>query len=162
MPIQYGSLEISEDMAFQRRSWTAERIGWGLMTAGIVAALLGLFSSGPLSSTVAEAAGGAVRVHYDYFQRSGAAADMRIDIAQAPAQGEVTVRLSRSLVEAIEIDQIQPPPARAESGSGGLTFAFPVAAAPASIFIWGTANTLGRVSGEVAVGDARVPVSAFV
>lgn len=38
------------DLAFQRGDWRRERIGWALMTLLVVAAVLGLFGEGLLSS----------------------------------------------------------------------------------------------------------------
>ncbi len=48
------TLDVEEDMAFQRRNWRAERIGWAAMVAIVIAAVLGLFASGPLSWATAQ------------------------------------------------------------------------------------------------------------
>lgn len=40
------------DMAFTRRQWRGQRIGWALMLLVIVATVLGLFGTGPLGSIV--------------------------------------------------------------------------------------------------------------
>jgi hypothetical protein len=44
---RHGDLEIQEDLPFQRREWLVERVAWGVMALLIVAALLGLFGTGP-------------------------------------------------------------------------------------------------------------------
>lgn len=42
---------IKEDMAFQRATWRAQRIGWLILWLIVVLALLGLFSDGLLSTS---------------------------------------------------------------------------------------------------------------
>lgn len=64
-----GSLEIHEDLPFQEREWKIQRAAWVFMALVIVLALLGLFSTGPLSSAKEEAADGALTVGYERFIR---------------------------------------------------------------------------------------------
>lgn len=43
------ALEIEEDLRLQHRLWTAERVGWLMVGVLVLAALAGLFGTGPLS-----------------------------------------------------------------------------------------------------------------
>ena len=36
-----GDLEIHQDLPFQRRSWTVQRVGWAIMALVVLAGLLG-------------------------------------------------------------------------------------------------------------------------
>lgn len=36
------SIQLDDDMRFQRRSWAVERVGWTVMGVAIVAAVLGI------------------------------------------------------------------------------------------------------------------------
>lgn len=44
-----GDLEIEEDLDHQRRCWKLERASWAVMALVLLAAMAGLFGSGPLS-----------------------------------------------------------------------------------------------------------------
>ncbi len=41
-----GDLEIDQDLAFERRQWSVQRVGWGVGALIIVAALLGCSAPG--------------------------------------------------------------------------------------------------------------------
>lgn len=41
-----GDLEISQDLEFQKRSWTIQRVGWVVIALLILAGLLGVFGKG--------------------------------------------------------------------------------------------------------------------
>jgi hypothetical protein len=60
-------MEINADLEFQRRVWAAQRIGWIAIGAFVIAALVGVFGQGPLSS--AAAGGNALRIEYERFAR---------------------------------------------------------------------------------------------
>lgn len=40
-------LKVSEDMAFQHRTWVVQRVAWAALALLLIAAMLGLFSVGP-------------------------------------------------------------------------------------------------------------------
>ena len=162
MPLQYGSLEIGEDMDVQRRTWRAERIGWLGMLVVVLAALLGVFSTGPLSSRTADTPAGDARVRHDRFLRHGAPAHVRIDLLAPPAGGEIDVRLSYSFLESIDVENIHPRPLSGTSGAEGVRYRFAVSGAASGIFISGTANGLGPKSVEMTVGDARLRLPLFI
>ncbi len=65
-------IQLEDDIAFQRKSWLVERIGWGVMLTILVAALAGLFASGPLSSKNVESADSSAIVRYERFARAQA------------------------------------------------------------------------------------------
>jgi hypothetical protein len=60
-------MEIETDLEFQRRVWRVPRVGWLIIGAAVVAALLGLFGTGPLSRASTD--GGGLTVEYDRFAR---------------------------------------------------------------------------------------------
>ncbi len=62
-----GSLEVDEDMQFQRKEWTVEHWSWIGMAIIAIAALLGLFGQGILSKTTVE--NGPIQVEYGRFER---------------------------------------------------------------------------------------------
>lgn len=44
------TLQLEDNMTFQRREWFCERVGWGVMVLIVIAVLAGLLGSGPLNS----------------------------------------------------------------------------------------------------------------
>lgn len=87
-----NDLEVDQDLAFERKSWAAQRIGWGVMTLAIVAALAGLLGSGPASRTRAETPDGAIAVEYDRFVRANAPTDLDVSVGRGAIRDGV-VRL---------------------------------------------------------------------
>src|SRR3546814_4740948 len=94
------------------------------MALVLVAALLGLFSTGPLSSTTARDATGSVRIEYDRFERSLAPSTLHVAFSAAGANDTVSLRFSRSYLEAIQIERIQPEPQRSLADADGVVFVF--------------------------------------
>ena len=77
MPAPPEIAAIERDIAFQRRAWRAERIGWAGMLAVVAAALLGAFGGGgPIAG--AEARIGGLSVEWARVQRLGATTPLRI------------------------------------------------------------------------------------
>ena len=106
-------LEISEDMDFQHKEWNAERWGWIFMLIVTIAALLGLFGQGPLSSASAEK--DALHVRYGRFERLLAASQFNVRLDEAGAQnGEIRLQIDQSLLEAYTVQNIVPEPDSAE------------------------------------------------
>jgi hypothetical protein len=82
LPSRSSQLQIDEDLAFQRREWKIQRVGWGAMALVIIAALLGVFGTGPLSNATLEREG--LRLEYERFCRFAAANGYRFHgIAQS-------------------------------------------------------------------------------
>ncbi len=162
MGTRYGSLEITEDMRLQRRTWRVERLGWVGMLLLVNAALLGLFSIGPLSTRTVESADGAIRVHYDRFLRNGAGTTIRVELIAPFPLVDLPVRISRDLVARLKIEGVQPQPHAAESGPGGVTWHLRNAGANADVHVWAIPETIGPLNREISIGERRVPVSFFV
>jgi len=80
-----GDLDINQDLAFQRRSWSLQRIGWGLIALVLIAALLGLFGHGPLSEATTDDPSLPIRLAYERFGRFGSPLVLRIRVEPAAA-----------------------------------------------------------------------------
>lgn len=159
-----SGLEITEDMGFQRRFWRAQRVGWGVIALLLVAAALGLFSRGPLSSATAGGRVGGLEVEYERFQRFGAASALRIEAWARPEdEGRVLLRLAPGLTDALEIETITPWPITAARGREGLVLAMRAAGEVAVVDIRAKPTRIGRLRGEIScAGCAPVRLSAFV
>lgn len=108
-PVSNLDLDLDRDLPFQRHQWTAQRAGWLIMTAIIVAALLGLFGSGPLSSATAEA--GPLQLQYSRFERRYAPSELEVSIPRpAIRQDQVEVWITTGFLDRVEISSIVPEP----------------------------------------------------
>jgi hypothetical protein len=114
---------FQEDMQFQRRTWLAERIGWIVMAALLVAGLAGVFFHGPLSRTIARTTDESIAIEYERFAHKTALTHFIIRTSP-PLPDQVLVRLGRSFANMHDIDSIEPRPIRGSGGSYGLEFVF--------------------------------------
>lgn len=124
---QVGDLEIAEDLHYQRRAWTIQRIGRAVMALIIAAALAGLIGTGPLSSAVAHS--GPLHVAYHRFERLNAPGLLSIRVAGNVAAGnQIRIWLDRDYVDSLQVQQITPQPAQTLVGANRLIYVFDVAA----------------------------------
>jgi hypothetical protein len=163
------SLQVAEDMRFQRRTWAVERVAWALMALLVLAAAAGLLATGPLSTAEASDEAGLVRVRYERFARLGAPSTLRVELAPgatSSSSSTVALELGRSLTEAIQVERVQPEPLRERAGGdGGLVLEFGVAepGRPALVRIFAKREEIGLVEGEVGLaGRPRVRFTQFV
>ena len=110
---------VEDDIAFQRKAWKVERVGWAMLLLLVILTLLGLFSDGPLSDRRVSTADGALQVEYPRFLRKGARSSMRITLQGAP-QASLQVTLEAPFLHAHNVEIIQPHPPLARSDRGGL------------------------------------------
>jgi hypothetical protein len=161
-----GSLEIDQDLEFQRRGWVAQRIGWAVMVVLIVFALLGLFATGPLSNASAGDEGGPLYVEYSRFARHDARMTLDIFVGpEAVRAGEVAVWIDSDIVGSNRIAAISPEPDRVDLGTDRLTYTFTVGeiTAPARITLHLRADALGMRRGEIGLPDGEtVSIRQFV
>jgi hypothetical protein len=124
---RYGDLEIDADLAFQRRTWVVQRIGWLLMLGVVIAAILGLFGRGLLSHQTEESRDGSVTVSYRQFERSDAPTAIELRVSTERAEnGQVEVWIDRSYTDAMQMERIVPEPASVTSGEDRLILTFHV------------------------------------
>lgn len=122
------SIGVDEDMAWQRRTWAVQRIGWLAMGGLVLATLSGVFGYGPVSWQEASDPAGLLRVEYERFQRQGSEFTLRVDVAtQAAADNAVPLRVSGSFLDAVEVRGIVPEPREARSFGADVEYVFPVA-----------------------------------
>jgi len=107
-------LEISEDLAFQRRSWRMQRVGWAMMAILLAAGLAGVFGVGPASS--ASAVQEDLKVSYERFPRAATDTDLVIEFQPREDVSRIAVE-SRYLEQGGLLD-VWPLPASMESVDG--------------------------------------------
>ena len=159
-------LEIGQDLEFQRREWTVERIGWAAMAVIILMALLGLFGTGPLNNTSIESQDGLLRVDYDRFARRKAPTlPLKVYIESSAAQdGEAHLWLDRNYLEGFDIHRITPQPDSVIADQDRLTYVFELGEQGQLIQVTFLLQPeqLGVISGQIGLEGAQgVEVSHF-
>jgi hypothetical protein len=120
-----SDLELKQDLDFERRTWTVERIGWTVMGLIVLAALAGLFGPGPLSMTTVGEKSGPLWLEYPRFGRFKAPLMLRVHLGpNTVQQGPVRLWLGRDYLESVQIEAVTPPPEHVEAGAERLTYAF--------------------------------------
>jgi hypothetical protein len=117
-------LQIDEDLTFQHREWRAQHAGWLVLCAFVVAALLGLFGSGPLSDARAGQRGAPLWIEYERFVRQGAAERLTIHLDGSEPRESLEIRVSRGYFDALRIDRITPEPDAVEVGATDVVLRF--------------------------------------
>ena len=145
-------MQIDADLNFQRRIWTAQRIGWFVVAIVMMAALLGLFGGGPISR--ASAQGDGVDISYERFARLQQAT--RVHISLGP-EARSQLALSRRYLDAVHVEQITPEPREIAAAGGWLVYHF-TGAGPISITFTVTPEHSGGLSGAVQITGGRAVV----
>jgi hypothetical protein len=153
--VRVGSLEIDQDLRYQRLEWRLERLAWLVIGLVLLAAAAGLFGSGPLSSS--EVASGPVRVEYQRFLREGSGNRLAI-AAQTGAADVLVIQVSRAYLSRMRVEQISPEPRRIAMSGEWARLEFDVEPhSRAEIAVDLEPNGWGRVEGAIAVaGDGSV------
>jgi hypothetical protein len=153
-PSQKGSIhpgsEIKEDAVFQVWEWRVQRVGWVLLALIALAAALGLFGHGVLSS--ASLGNGGLHLRYERFERVQRPTTIRLRIS--PTMGQTaSIFIARSYLDAIRIERIMPQPEKTEASARGLIYHFPVKGGPITITFHLEIEQFGVVSGEIGLID---------
>ena len=159
------ALELHTDIGFVRREWVAQRVAWGLMLLTVVAAVAGVFGTGPLSSTTVRSGDGAIEVAYSRFLRVTAISQLDLKVAsEAIEGGQIELWVSHEYLAAVDIDDILPEPSSASTSADGVTYTIEVEGeSPAVISIDIKPTGVGPHAGDLGVVDGpQVRVNQFV
>ena len=118
---EVSEIQLNEDVAFLRREWRAQRIGWIGMAVVLVLALLGLFGRGPISDAQIGDRN-SFGVDYQRIVRHGAQTELEFHVAPA-LQSDSTFRiyLSQEYLKQFAVGHIVPEPS-ASGTAGALVF----------------------------------------
>jgi hypothetical protein len=151
-----GDLELDQDLDFERRTWTVERVAWVVMALAGLVALAGVLGPGPLSRTTVGEQGGPLWLEYSRFGRLKAPLTLRVHVGPNQGQqGPMRVWLSRTYLEGMQIQQVSPHPGQVEAGPEQLTYVFPRSEPhrPTAITFALKTEQMGRQRGCVGVTD---------
>ena len=117
-------MDIATDPTFQERFWVVVRIGWLVMAAILVAALLGFTGGGGRFSAQTIEAGSA-RIEFPAIARWAAADRMTVTVGH-PA-GPTAITLPEALGEIISIEAVNPQPRSVTARAEGDEYIFDLA-----------------------------------
>lgn len=113
-------LEVDDAPQFQQRQWRIQRLGWVLLAATVVTALLGFLGPGPMSwSVVGEQA---LRMEHPRFPQLQAPTHLRFHFQAKTSSPELWV--DRKYIEKFKIDAIVPAPRSQRAEADRLIFEF--------------------------------------
>ena len=155
------SLDIQDDPVFQRREWLVQRVGWWLFLAVLLAAVLGVFGSGPLSDAEIIDAHAAIR--YERFLRRDAPTTITIQLSRT-AKPETSVRVDREYLAGLQIERIIPQPQDEQAEGESVVFRFATHGTGSAVITFHVRPMKpGELSGTFAiVGGQPVELSHFV
>jgi hypothetical protein len=143
------TLQIDEDIVFQRREWIAQRVGIVVLSVFVLAALFGLTGAGgPLSHGEAGDRNGGVYVEYERIVRRGTIATLRLHLASSASSG-ARFWVSAPYLERVRIEAIVPQPALESIENGRHVYSISGGASRLDITLEIEHKTVGRVAGEV-------------
>lgn len=151
-----GSLEIAQDLDFQRKEWRVQRIGWVVMALIALAALLGVTGSGVVARATTGDAGSRLQLTYSRFDRLDAPTTLDVQIAGDAVTGEqVALWVDRDYFQSLQIEQVVPEPEAVRGAGDRLTYVFGVDAPgqPMTITFDLRHTSFGPKSGWIALAD---------
>jgi hypothetical protein len=166
MAKRVGDLELDQDLEYQQREWMAERISWVVWLLLLLAALLGILGSGPVSNATAGSQDGPLWVEYQRLARHRSPTTIIVHTRPEIAQdGTLQLQFDQEFIGKVQIERIDPEPDQVQIGMGRITYSFQVSEgdAPLHIIYHMQLETMGSVSTPLGiVGGPEVTVSQFV
>lgn len=153
------TLEIEEDLRFQRKEWLFQRIGIAILSVFVIAAALGATGmGGPISHAEAGERGGPLFVEYERFVRRGAKARMTLHLHSDPP-GFIQFWVSAPYLEDVIVDSVAPIPQTVTVEGSRHVYTIRAASPDVAVTLEMAHQTFGRLTGEVGiVGGSTVSI----
>jgi len=164
-PTTTDSAANEQDLAFQRRSSVAQRIGWLVVAALLLAAGLRLMGNGPLGGASALGSSRQLQLEYERFAQANVPLSLQLTIAPQLLKADTTrIWFDRSYLRQVELEAISPPPQAIITEGERLVYLFPTPRAQSPFQVNFTVNpdVIGSLRGEAGIGSATVDFRHFV
>jgi hypothetical protein len=116
-------LELQTDESFQRNEWRIQRVGWIVWFLVIVAGLIGLLGSGPMSHQEISAADGSLAIGYDRYLHYHHPTQLILSPGEIAAD-ELRIKFDQALLDRLQVERIEPEPLKAELIDDGVIYTF--------------------------------------
>jgi hypothetical protein len=128
------AVAVGEDLEFQERWWTFERVIWSFFALLLIADALGVFGAGWLAHRTATLPGSGMSVHYDGVLRTGTPSMIAVQFGpDAPQRGVVLLQVSNSVIKDLDAQRVIPQPQISATDLGHMTYTFPVNSNPGEV-----------------------------
>ena len=145
------TLDIDEDLEFQRKEWLGQRVGIVLLSAFVMAALLGFTGSGGvLNDATAGERGGAIFLEHDRIVRRGAMTSMTLHLHSDPP-GFIQFWVSAPYLAEVRIESVAPIPQTVTVEQNRHVYTIRAASADVAVTIELEHKSWGRLRGEVGI-----------
>lgn len=129
-----GELAVGSDLEFQRRWWRFERAMWFLLTAIVVADVLGCFGRGPLANAHTRTSDGTMDVKYERIERYSTPSVLTVQFGRSAIHdGKIQLWVSETLLKPLGNQRVIPQPSESVLDGKGTLYTFPVTPNPNSI-----------------------------
>lgn len=156
-PVRIGDLDLNQDLDLQRKTWTIQRIGWSGMALIVLAALAGVFGSGPLARTEVTDNPQTFRLSYDRFGRYEGELVLQVVLTpETTKTNRVTVEIDGTYWISHAVEHITPEPLISSIGIDGFLYAFETntPSTPAVIVFRLRPKYIGAMDGRIRVNDS--------
>ena len=151
--------DTGHDIAYQRREWVAQRLGWAAMTGLVLAALLGLLGgSGWLAEADLASSNGTLSLRYHRLEHYHDPTELELEVAPGAVEnGELRLWMDGRYARGLEIEHIIPEPDQVQIEPERVVYVFLVSQPTAPLTIqmafqhgrfWRQSGQLGLVGGD--------------
>jgi hypothetical protein len=131
VPRVADEVAVGEDLNFQRKWWTFERIIWSFFVLILICDLLGVFGRGWLAKGKLSTPDHALTLDYERVERSATASIMTLHFgAAAVHDGKIQVFVNNEVIRSLGAQRMAPQPARSALTDGGVTYTFDAGSTP--------------------------------
>jgi hypothetical protein len=161
-----GSLELEQDLAFQRRQWRIQRIAWVILLLIGLAALAGLLGDGPLSKATASHPSGAISVEYQRFEHRSAESQFRLLVDKSRVKdGQVRVWIDGDYLARLQVTSVTPTPLHVLQQDGRHVYVFASdGSGPLHVTLFHEHQEWGKATFRIGLADGpeSVEIAQFV
>ncbi len=127
-----NELAVGEDLDFQRKWWSFERVVYIVFVVIVLLDVAGVFGRGYFAKAEATISGGAAHLKYERVQRVGTPSILSVEFAPDTAeQGQVHIWMDGALTKALGNQRIVPQPVTTTLNKNGYEYSFRASDPPA-------------------------------
>jgi hypothetical protein len=145
------TLEIDENLDFQRKEWVAQRIGLWVLAVFVFGALIGLTGvSGPLTHGEAGDRLGSIHLEYDRIVRRGTDGTLTLHL-RTSVPGDIQFWVSAAYFESVTVERVVPQPYRQSVEHERHVYTIHAGSPEIAVMVDVQHNTIGRVDAEIGI-----------
>ena len=118
------SLELDQDLPFQKKWWKREKIAWWIMILIVIAALSGLTGNGILSRGIAGNKTDKIWIEFHRFLRNKSGSIIHVHINEQENNNKIELLINRDYAKNIRIEQVIPESEEVETSTDYIVYKF--------------------------------------